>query len=55
MTLTWDKVVKLIAIICTIALYAIMAVVAAVFVTVWYSITWPWYLYRAGRRVAFPR
>jgi hypothetical protein len=36
-------------------LYGLMIPVAVVTVIVWYTFTWPWYLYRAGRRVAFPR
>lgn len=55
MILTWDKIVKLIGALLMIALYAIMIPVALIFVLTWYSVTWPWYLYRAGRRVAFPR
>jgi hypothetical protein len=33
----------------------IIVAVVVIFYIVYFSITWPWYLYRAARRVAHPR
>lgn len=33
----------------------IIGVVGAVIAIVWFTLTWPWYLWRGARRVAHPR
>jgi uncharacterized membrane protein YqjE len=49
------KAMMLVGLIITIILYAIMIPVALVTTLIWYAVTWPWYLWRAVRTVAWPR
>ena len=40
---------------CVAIICIIFLVVYIIFSAVYLSVTWPWYLYRAGRRIARPR
>jgi hypothetical protein len=40
---------------CVAIIVAILLGVYVVFGAVYFSVTWPWYLYRGVRRIALPR
>jgi hypothetical protein len=55
MTTKQIKTMRVAGLLIVIALYMIMIPVALATVLVWYSITWPWYLWRGIRTAMWPR
>jgi hypothetical protein len=50
-----EKLAVIIVWLCTAAITVVFVAVYVIIAALVLTVTWPWYLYRAGRRAVFPR
>ena len=51
----YSDLMKVLSIVTTIIAYAILVPLAYALVIIWFSVTWPWYIWRGIHRIAHPR